>query len=174
MEALPEAELAALVRPSGYYRQKAKKLKQFLQYLRRSHDGSLRRMFAAGAPQLRQQLLAVPGIGEETADSILLYAGARAVFVVDAYTRRILERHRILEPGVSYGDIQGLLQRALPPDAAVYNEFHALLVAAGKNHCLRAAPLCRGCPLDRFPHLPGRPETAPHSRLRQGGKAKGG
>ncbi|MBI3665266.1 MAG: endonuclease III domain-containing protein [Acidobacteria bacterium] len=152
MDALEEAELAELVRPSGYYRQKAKKLKAFLRYLRVRHGGSLRRMFAVETGQLRRELLSIHGVGPETADSILLYAGGHPVFVVDAYTRRILQRHALIPPSASYLDIQRLLGRQIPADRAVYNEFHALLVAAGKRHCLRAAPQCTGCPLDRFPH----------------------
>lgn len=152
MDALPEAALAALIRPSGYYRQKARKLKAFLAYLRRRHGGSLRRMFRTATPELRRELLAVWGIGEETADSILLYAGGHATFVVDAYTRRILDRHGLAPASASYHDIQALFERSLPPRPPIYNEFHALLVQAGKRHCLRARPRCAGCPLERFPH----------------------
>jgi endonuclease-3 related protein len=152
LEALPETRLAELVRSSGYYNQKAGKLKAFLRYLRERHGGSLDRMFAHPTPELRRELLALPGIGEETADSILLYAGGRPLFVVDAYTRRILHRHYLLDRDASYQDIQDLFHRAIPPDAPIYNEFHALLVQAGKRHCLRAAPRCAGCPLERFPH----------------------
>ena len=152
LHAIPLQRLAALVRPSGYYNQKAKKLKAFLDYLRRRHGGSLRRMFRLPTGGLRQELLAIHGIGPETADSILLYAGGHPIFVVDAYTRRILERHRLAAPDASYQDIQELFHREIPPGPAVYNEFHALLVAAGKYHCLSRKPRCAGCPLDRFPH----------------------
>ena len=152
MEALPEAELAALIQSSGYYRQKAKKLRAFLGYLRQSHQGSLERMFRTPTEKLRQELLAVHGVGEETADSILLYGGGHASFVVDAYTRRILERHRMIPPGATYQHIQRLLQAKVPPNAKVYNEFHALLVQTGKQHCRKAAPRCEGCPLEGFPH----------------------
>ena len=152
MEALPEKRLAALIHPSGYYNQKAKKLKAFLQYLRQNHEGSLERMFRAPTAQLRQELLAIHGIGEETADSILLYGGGHPVFVVDAYTRRILQRHELIPPGTSYQDIQRLFHRKVSPSPPVYNEFHALLVEAGKRHCLKARPQCAGCPLERFPH----------------------
>ena len=152
MEALPEARLAQLIRSSGYYNQKAKKIKAFLRYLRERHGGSLDRMFRLETGQLRRELLDIPGIGEETADSILLYGGSHAVFVVDAYTRRILERHGLIDQDASYQDIQRLFHRTIPPDATIYNEFHALLVQAGKRHCLRSAPRCAGCPLERFPH----------------------
>jgi endonuclease-3 related protein len=152
MEALPEADLAALIRSSGYYNQKAKKLKAFLGYLRRRHGGSLERMFTAGTAQLRRELLEIPGIGEETADSILLYGGGRAVFVVDAYTRRILARHGTIAEKASYREIQERFEQEMRPEPARYNEFHALLVAVGKQHCLRRSPRCAGCPLERFPH----------------------
>jgi len=157
LEALPEADLARLIRPSGYYNQKAKKLKVFLEYLRRRHRGSLARMFRLPASQLRGELLELHGIGEETADSILLYAGGRPAFVVDAYTRRIARRHGLIEASssrhpASYHDIQALFERHLPRRAAVYNEFHALLVETGKRHCFRRDPQCAGCPLEPFPH----------------------
>jgi endonuclease-3 related protein len=152
MEALPESDLAELIRPSGYYRQKAKKLKAFLSYLRRKHGGSLERMFRTPTAQLRLELLAIYGIGEETADSILLYGGDHPIFVVDAYTRRILERHRAAQPSWSYRQIQALFHSEIRPDAAVYNGFHALLVVTGKQHCWKRRPRCEGCPLEGFPH----------------------
>ncbi len=152
MEALPEPELAELIRPSVCYNQKAKKLKAFLAYLRARHCGSLDRMFRLPTARLRAELLEIPGIGEETADSILLYGGNHAIFVVDAYTRRIFGRHRLVNGAASYQDLQRLVHRAIAPDAAIYNEFHALLVEVGKRHCLRSAARCAGCPLERFPH----------------------
>ena len=152
MEALREPDLAELIRPSGYYRQKAKKLKAFLAYLRRRHRGSLERMFRLPTRQLRRELLSIHGIGEETADSILLYGGAHPIFVVDAYTRRILERHEMIPAGASHQQIQQLFHQKVLPNAPVYNEFHALLVETGKRHCLKSAPRCAGCPLEGFPH----------------------
>jgi len=152
MEALSEFELAELIRPSGYYRQKAKKLKAFLGYLRCRHGGSLERMFRTPTAQLRSELLGIYGIGEETADSILLYGGDHPIFVVDAYTRRILERHRAAQSSWSYRQIQELFHSEIPHDAAVYNGFHALLVVTGKQHCWKTRPRCEGCPLEGFPH----------------------
>jgi endonuclease-3 related protein len=152
MEALTETELAELIRSSGYYNQKAKKLKAFLRYLRDRHGGSLRRMFATPTAELRRELLAIRGIGKETADAMLLYGGGHPVFVVDAYTVRILARHGVVRDAASYGEVQEVLHREIPRDSAIYNEFHALLVAAGKDHCLRATPRCEGCPLESFPH----------------------
>ncbi|MBI3696081.1 MAG: endonuclease III domain-containing protein [Acidobacteria bacterium] len=152
MGALAEGELAELIRPSGYYNQKAQKLKAFLDYLQRRHGGSLRRMFRVPTQQLRQELLAIHGIGEETADSILLYGGNHPIFVVDAYTRRILERHQMIPAPASYQQIQEVFHRQVAPSAPVYNEFHALLVQTGKQHCLKSEPRCAGCPLEGFPH----------------------
>lgn len=152
MERVSNARLARLVRPSGYFRQKAKKLKAFVRFLRECHDGSLVRMFRSSTAELREQLLAVHGIGPETADSILLYAGGHPVFVVDAYTHRILGRHQLTDGKPDYGAAQTLFETNLPRDAALYNEFHALLVNAGKNWCRKSRPRCGECPL--LPHLP--------------------
>ncbi len=120
-------------------------------------------MFRLPTPQLREELLAIHGIGPETADSILLYAGGHPIFVVDAYTKRILERHGLIDGKASYQDIQDLFHREMPAEAPVYNEFHALLVQAGKHHCLRRQPRCEGCPLERFPHSE---HCLPHHRER--------
>lgn len=96
---------------------------------------------------LRVQLLSVPGIGRETADSILLYALDKPVFVVDAYTRRFLRNHGIHDGGASYDEIQKWLMDHLPPDVYLFNEFHALIVALGQRHC-KKVPICVGCPLE--------------------------
>jgi endonuclease-3 related protein len=153
MERVSIARLALLVRPSGYFRQKAKKLKAFVRFLRESYGGSLARMFRKPTAELRQQLLAVHGIGPETADSILLYAGGHPVFVVDAYTHRILGRHNLTNGKPDYGAVRSLFEMNLPRDAGLYNEFHALLVNVGKNWCRKGQPRCGECPL--LPHLPG-------------------
>jgi endonuclease III related protein len=139
--------LAELVRPSGYFRQKAKKLKAFVRFLRAEYGGSLARMFRTPTPELREQLLGVYGIGRETADSILLYAGGHAIFVVDAYTHRILSRHRLAGAKQEYEATRSLFESGLPRDARLYNEFHALLVNVGKNWCRRHEPHCAECPL---------------------------
>jgi endonuclease-3 related protein len=152
IEKAPMARLARLIRPSGYFRQKAKKLKAFVQFLRERHGGSLARMFRQPTAQLRQELLAVHGIGPETADSILLYAGRHPVFVVDAYTHRILGRHQITDGKPDYEAVRSLFERSLPRDSALYNEFHALIVNVGKKWCRKREPLCQECPL--LPHLP--------------------
>ena len=144
------ARLALLVRSSGYFRQKAKKLKCFVNFLRSEYGGSIARMFRTPTPALREKLLSVHGIGPETADSILLYAGKHPVFVVDAYTRRLLERHQLAMPTQGYEEIRQLFERSLPGDAALYNEFHALIVRTGKEHCRTRNPRCSECPLHSF------------------------
>lgn len=150
LERAPLAKLGRVVRPSGYFRQKAKKLKAFVRFLRRDFRGSLTSMFSTPTGELRERLLTVHGIGPETADSILLYAGNHPVFVVDAYTKRILLRHALIDDRAGYEDMRQLFERNLPRDAAFYNEFHALLVNVGKNWCRPREPRCDQCPLGRY------------------------
>jgi endonuclease III related protein len=158
IEAVPAPRLARLIRSSGYFRQKTKTLKAFVRFLRKEYAGSLTKMFRAPTTVLRGQLLAVHGIGPETADAIALYAGKHPVFVVDAYTRRILERHGMARVGQSYEDIRERFERVLPPAPALYNEFHALLVHAGKNFCRARNPRCSACAL--YSLLPDRKTEA--------------
>jgi endonuclease III related protein len=143
-------KLARLLRPSGYFRQKAKTLKSFVEFLYASHGGSLTRLFRTPTSLLREQLLALRGIGPETADSMLLYAGKHPVFVVDAYSRRILERHALAHRNASYDEIQNLFDISLPHDDQLFNEFHALIVHVGKNYCRPGKPRCSECSLARF------------------------
>ena len=150
IESVPFARLARLIRSSGYFRQKTKKLKAFVHFLRAKYHGSLAAMFRTPTPALRKQLLDVHGIGPETADSILLYAGKHPVFVVDAYARRILERHNLAEPRHSYEDLRRLFERSLSADAALYNEFHALIVHTGKHFCRARDPRCNECALNHL------------------------
>src|SRR5215469_11693269 len=150
MEKVPQERLSRLIRSSGYFRQKARKLKAFVHFLRQEYGGSLDKMFAADTEKLREQLLGVHGIGPETADSILLYAGEHPVFVVDAYTRRILERHNLAHGKDSYDEIQRLFQRNLPMSAPLFNEYHALIVQTGKHFCRKREPDCARCPLQPF------------------------
>ncbi len=150
IEAVPVGKLARLVRPSGYFRQKAKKLKAFVRFLRQDFGGSLKRMFRTPTTELRERLLAVHGIGPETADSILLYAASHPVFVVDAYTKRILLRHGLVGEKAGYEEIRQLFEGNLPRDAKLYNEYHALLVNVGKNWCRSQKPLCDQCPLGPY------------------------
>ncbi len=158
VENVPQAKLARLIRSSGYFRQKARKLKAFVSFLRKNHRGSLSAMFRTTTTTLREQLLGVHGIGPETADSILLYAGNHPVFVVDAYTRRILQRHRLATGKESYEALRSIFEKSLPTDPRIFNEFHALIVLTGKNFCRTRAPLCAQCALR--PLLPLLPEGA--------------
>ena len=153
------ARLQRLIRSSGYFRQKAKKLKVFVKFLDERYRSSLKRMFAAPTDKLREQLLAVHGIGPETADSILLYAGGHPVFVVDAYTKRLLSRHGLMHEHATYDEVQAFFERVLPRDAKLFNEFHALIVNVGKNWCRKREALCAECPLERF-----LPEVAAETR----------
>jgi len=141
------ARLAALVRPSGYFRQKAKKLKAFVRFLHAGYGGSLKRMFLTPTLELREKLLAVHGIGPETADSILLYAGNHPVFVVDAYTHRIFGRHGITGGKADYESVRALVEASIPRRPELFNELHALIVNTGKNWCRKGAPRCEECPL---------------------------
>jgi len=145
--------LAELIRPAGYFNIKAKRLKNFINWLFDNYDGRLTNLENIGTDQLRAELLAIKGIGPETADSILLYAFNRPVFVVDAYTARIVTRHYLIEPGADYEQLRQLFQFNLPPQPQLFNEYHALLVRVGKNWC-RPKPRCADCPLEGLPHNP--------------------
>ena len=142
--------LAQLLRPAGYFRQKSKTLKSFVNFLFDSYAGSLSRLFSTPTAVLREQLLALRGIGPETADSILLYAGKHPIFVVDAYTRRILQRHGHVHSKFAYDEIRKLFESALPADHQLFNEFHALIVNVGKHYCRPESPRCSECSLARF------------------------
>jgi len=149
-ETIPANRLAELIRPAGYYNIKSQRLKNFGAYLKKHHNSSLKCMFSLPTEKLRHELLAVHGIGPETADSILLYAGERPVFVVDAYTRRFMQRHNWIEGSEKYDRVATIFMEALPPDAQLYNEFHALIVKLGKEHC-RTKAKCEKCPLNIYP-----------------------
>ena len=144
---LKNARLAKLIRPAGYYNLKAKRLKNLLRFFILRYQGDMGRMALAEAKVLRQELLTVSGIGPETADSILLYGLGKPVFVVDAYTKRILSRHGIIEEGMDYDGVQRLFMLGLRKDAKLFNEYHALLVRLGKDFCLKGKPRCLTCPL---------------------------
>ncbi|MCF7817425.1 MAG: endonuclease III domain-containing protein [Kiritimatiellales bacterium] len=146
-------QLAEWIRPAGYFNQKAGYIKAMIQTIRQDFGGSLNPLFALDTPALRKELLSWKGIGPETADSILLYAGKRPVFVVDAYTKRFLLRHGWCDQTASYDSVAKLFTGTLPADAPLFNEYHALIVRLGKEHC-NTKPKCEGCPLERFlPHL---------------------
>lgn len=144
---LSRRQLAPLIRPSGYYNIKAKRLKDFLIYLMKSYGGNIKRMAKEDLHKLRKELLSVKGIGPETADSILLYALDKPIFVIDAYTKRALLRHGLVKEGASYEEIQSLFMRNIKKDIKLYNEYHALLVRLGKDFCLSLKPRCNICPL---------------------------
>ena len=182
MRQMPLHELEVLVRPSGYFRQKARNLKAFISFLDQQYSGSLTRMFARPAEKLRAELLDLNGVGPETADSILLYAGNLPVFVVDAYTRRVLMRHGIIHEKTGYEEIRSLIEQAISNSEAGslvvkthaadprhpvsrisssargalaqhYNELHALIVRVGNHYC-RTKPNCEGCPLQSLLKTP--------------------
>jgi endonuclease III related protein len=142
-----EELLAAWIRPAGYYRLKARRLKNLMTYLLKVWDGDLERMAEQPMEDLRRQLLKINGIGPETADSILLYALGLPSFVVDAYTFRILNRHYLIEEDMSYEDLRQYFMERLPSDPALFNEYHALLVRLGKDYCKKQQPRCDLCPL---------------------------
>jgi endonuclease-3 related protein len=150
IERVNARHLATLLRPAGYFRQKARKLKAFVKFLRAEYAGSLPRMFKTPTLQLRERLLGVWGIGPETADSILLYAGEQPVFVVDAYTKRMFARHGWIGEKAKYEDIRWMVERQFPGDVRRFNELHALIVSAGKNFCRPQDPNCGECPLGRY------------------------
>ena len=143
--------LQTLIRPAGYFRLKAKRLRNFTQWLFDEYDSDLKRLDEIDTRRLREELLSVSGIGPETADSILLYALDRPVFVVDTYTARVAIRHQLIDPDITYDQLQDLFQSNLEPDVKLYNEFHALLVHVGKDFC-KPKPKCAGCPLEPLPH----------------------
>jgi endonuclease-3 related protein len=183
---IPVAELEKLIRSSGYFRQKARRLKTFVRFVDKNYGGSLARMLRRPTSELRQELLALNGVGPETADSILLYAGQHPIFVVDTYTRRIAGRHGILPENADYDEFRTLFEWSLaasqpndpianspggathspsrmslssrPPLAQIFNDMHGLLVGVGKNYCLKSAARCEQCPLRHLlPHIPGSP-----------------
>ncbi len=147
----PDTELATLIRPSGYHNQKAHRLRQIARYIAAKHDSRITSFLSQPPAPLRRELLDLPGIGPETADSILLYALDRPTFVVDAYTARIICRHGLCGPDAGYGELKSLFEDNLPASARLFNEYHALIVSLGKQHC-RPRAQCEGCPLEPFDH----------------------
>lgn len=144
---LDRQELETLIRSSGFFRQKAERLQLFCHHLRDNYHGSLEKMLSHPLETVRAELLQLKGIGPETADSILLYAGERPSFVVDAYTVRLFSRVGLLEGSEKYEQIRSLFMQQLPRQSSLYNEYHALIVIHCKEHC-RKRPLCPDCPLE--------------------------
>jgi len=151
LQAMPTEDLARLIKPTGYYNLKARRLKNLIEFVTEAYSGDLETMKQTETGRLRKELLAVTGVGPETADSILLYALQKPVFVVDTYTYRVMSRHGLVGEEVSYDELQELFTQHLPLEMKLFNEYHALLVRVGKLHCQRK-PRCQGCPLE--PLLP--------------------
>ncbi|MBU2590969.1 MAG: endonuclease III domain-containing protein [Nitrospinota bacterium] len=149
---IEEERLAQLIRPSGYFNIKAKRLKSFISFISDNYGGSLETFFAE-KDNIREILLSVKGVGPETADSILLYAGNIPTFVIDTYTKRIFVRLGIAKEDISYDALQKVFIESLPQEAQLYNEYHALIVRLAKEHC-RKKPICEGCPLSSICHYP--------------------
>ncbi len=146
---LPQPDLATIIRSSGYYNQKARKLKNFCQYVIDQWQGELADLLSLEIEPLRRELLQLHGIGPETADSIILYAAFKPSFVVDTYTCRIFCRHGRVPEDVGYEELRSYFMDRLEPDVGLFQEFHALIVRTGHLHC-RRAPRCEGCPLDKW------------------------
>ncbi len=146
LAAVKTEKLALMIRPSGYYNQKARKLKAFARYVADNHGGSLSKLLGKSSSELRKELLSIHGIGPETADSMPLYAAGRPSFVIDAYTKRIFARIGISSESSSYGELQKMFTDNLPNDAGIFNQYHALIVELGKRNC-RKTPECASCPL---------------------------
>jgi endonuclease-3 related protein len=145
---LSHQKMSRLIKPTGYYNIKTRRLKAFLEFFLNNYQGSIKRMSSVDTQQLRQELLSVNGIGQETADSILLYALNRPVFVIDAYTKRIFSRHHFVKEKEEYSQAQSLFMENLKNDTHLFNEYHALLVRLGKEFCLKTKPRCPICPLN--------------------------
>lgn len=142
--------LSTLIRSSGFFRIKAERLSHFVRYLMRRYKGDIGKMGKADTDTLREELLEIKGIGPETADSILLYALNRPLFVIDSYTRRVFSRHNYFNERERYEKIQKFFMKNLPKDPKIYNEYHALIVRLAKTYC-RKRPLCKDCPLNESP-----------------------
>lgn len=155
LKGIETTDLARLIRPSGYFNIKAKRLKEFISFLCNEFEGGLDRMFSLDLKKIRHKLLEINGIGPETADSILLYAGNYPIFVVDAYTKRIFSRLGLLHEEHTYHQVQEFFMENLEADTELFNEYHALIVRHAKEFC-RKKPLCRECPLLDLPCGHGR------------------
>ena len=153
---IDEATLSDVIRSSGYHRVKAMRLKSLVRFLLDEYSGDIETMSQEELPALREKLLHIPGVGPETADSILLYACGKPIFVSDTYTKRILHRHHLVAEAADGEQIRTLFMTHLPHDASLFNQYHALLVSTGKHFC-RKVPKCDSCPLQMF-----RSATGPH------------
>lgn len=154
LDRVPLKNLKQFIRPSGFFNIKAERLKHFLSYFKTRFGYSIKRMKQFDAEFLRHDLLSVKGIGRETADSILLYALNKTIFVIDAYTRRIFSRHGLIEEEMSYDEIRHFFEKNLSPSQHLFNDYHAQIVRVGKNYC-RNRPNCLACPLNFLFKVPG-------------------
>lgn len=145
---IDKARLASLIRSTLYYNQKADKLKRFCEYVVKNYDGDIFKLLSKDIKDLRAELLSIKGIGKETADSIILYAARKPIFVVDAYTKRIFHRLGYFSENEDYQSVQNLFMKNLPLDVQMFNEYHALIVALGKEFCTSQKPKCSECPLN--------------------------
>jgi endonuclease-3 related protein len=143
---IDEGSLSAVIRSAGCYRVKAKRIKTLVAFLQQEYAGNIETMSQETLPALRDKLLGVTGVGQETADSILLYACGKAVFISDAYTQRILQRHNLIAANSDSNQVRALFMDHLPQDVSLFKQFHALLVCTGKFFC-RKIPKCDTCPL---------------------------
>jgi endonuclease-3 related protein len=146
---MPSPDLAERIRPAGYYNVKATRLKNLINFIMGKYCGDISSLLKEETGELRDGLLSVKGIGPETADSIVLYAAQRPVFIIDTYTHRILHRHDLVDDQATYHDLQELFMDNLPEDVELFNEFHALIVRTGKEYC-RRKPKCSMCPLEQW------------------------
>ncbi len=151
LHAKPQADLAAMIKPAGYFNVKAKRLKNFITHVHETFGDDIKAFLDRPVPALRAELLTINGVGRETTDSMILYAAGRLTFVVDAYTYRILLRHGLIDGDYDYEMIKELLESNLPDDIDLYNDFHAQFVAVGKHYC-RPKAKCTECPLEHLPH----------------------
>ena len=142
-----QSYIASLIKSAGYYNQKAKRIKDFSRFLIKKYEGKTSKLFNQNIKDLRRTLLSISGIGPETADSIILYAALKPIFVIDAYTRRIMSRLGLIESKGDYENLQRTFMENLPKNQRLFNEYHALLVNLGKNYCIKSNPKCDKCPL---------------------------
>ena len=150
LKEIDEKKFSMMIKSAGYYNQKAKKIKEFVKFLIENYNGKMEEMKKENPEDLREKLLSIKGIGRESADSILLYALDMPVFVVDAYTYRIMLRHGLIYEDITYDELKELFEKNLPHDVKIFNEYHALLVKVGKEFCKKSVPKCNGCPLEEF------------------------
>lgn len=150
LKEIDDKKLSTLIKSAGYYNQKSKKIKEFVKFLIEKYGGDMSRMGEEDPEKLREEFLKIKGIGKESADSILLYALEKPVFVVDAYTYRIMLRHGLIYEDITYDELKETFEKNLSKDVKIFNEYHALLVKVGKEFCKKSLPRCNDCPLEEF------------------------